>query len=113
MFGGEGLYRDNVMFGFVFGEQIYLKTSEEGRQAFIAEGCAPFVYPMKKGDIVSHNYYALPDRLYDDPDELAEWARNAFAVARNKSAGKKKSGARPEAKKKRSLEKKKRPKARR
>lgn len=105
MFGGEGLYRDNVMFGFVFGEQIYLKTDEAGRQAFIAEGAAPFVYPMKKGDITSHNYYALPDRLYDDPDELAEWARAAFVVARSKSASKtrkaKKSRRPPPKKKKR------------
>lgn len=114
MFGGEGLYRDNLMFGFVFGEQIYLKTSEEGRQAFLAEGCAPFVYPMKKGDIVSHNYYALPDRLYDDPDELAEWARAAFAVARNKSVVKKKSEPKREPKKKsRPAAKKKKLKARR
>ena len=90
MFGGEGLYRDDVMFGIVFEERIYLKTNEEGRQAFIAEGAIPFVYPMKKGDITSHNYYALPDRLYDDPDELAEWARAAFAVARQSPTAKKK-----------------------
>jgi DNA transformation protein len=114
MFGGEGLYRDNVMFGFVFGEQIYLKTSDEGRQAFLAEGCAPFVYPMKKGDIISHNYYALPDRLYDDPEELAEWARAAFAVARNKSAAKKKSVLeRKPGKKSRPAAKKKKPNRRR
>ena len=92
MFGGEGLYRDNVMFGVVFEERIYLKTNDEGRQAFIAEGCLPFVYPMKKGDIISRNYYALPDRLYDDPDELAEWARSAFAVAKSAQAAKKKRG---------------------
>ena len=90
MFGGEGLYHDNVMFGIVFDERIYLKTNEEGRRAFIAEGALPFVYPMKKGDITSHNYYALPDRLYDDPDELAEWARAAFAVARQSPTAQKK-----------------------
>jgi DNA transformation protein len=86
MFGGEGLYRDNVMFGIVFEERIYFKTDDEGRPAFVREGCLPFVYPMKKGDITSHNYYALPDRLYDDPDELAEWARKALAVASKASA---------------------------
>jgi DNA transformation protein len=88
MFGGEGLYRDNVMFGIVFDERIYFKTDEDSRQAFIAEGCPPFVYPMKKGAITSHNYYALPDRLYDDPDELAQWARKALAVAQAAPAAK-------------------------
>jgi DNA transformation protein and related proteins len=110
MFGGEGLYRDNVMFGIVFAERIYFKTDEEGRQAFIAEGCVPFVYPMKKGDITSHNYYALPDRLYDDPDGLAEWARKALAVARHPSAAKTKRKAMKETteKKKRKTAKKRR-----
>jgi hypothetical protein len=28
------------------------------------------------------SYWRLPDRLYDDPDELAAWARAALAVAR-------------------------------
>ena len=108
MFGGEGLYRDNLMFGLVFEERIYFKTNDEGRQAFIAEGCPPFVYPMKKGAVVSQNYYALPDRLYDDPDELAEWARKALAVARTKPAAKPKQKAvkKPAAKMKRKIAKK-------
>jgi DNA transformation protein len=27
------------------------------------------------------SYYEIPDRLYDDPDELAAWARKACNVA--------------------------------
>ena len=69
------------MFGLVDDERIYFKTSEETAQAFIAEGCGPFTYQMKKGEGILTSYYALPDRLYDDPEELAEWARAAFAVA--------------------------------
>jgi TfoX/Sxy family transcriptional regulator of competence genes len=26
----------------------------------------------------------LPERLYDDPDELSAWARRAFAIAERK-----------------------------
>jgi DNA transformation protein len=28
------------------------------------------------------SYWRLPDRLYDDPDELATWARESLAAAR-------------------------------
>jgi DNA transformation protein len=28
------------------------------------------------------SYRRMPDRLYDDPDELAAWARDALAAAR-------------------------------
>jgi DNA transformation protein len=30
------------------------------------------------------SFWRLPERLYDDPDELAQWARTALAVARGK-----------------------------
>jgi len=41
MFGGEGICRDDVMFGLVFDERVYLKVDGATRQAFIAEGCIP------------------------------------------------------------------------
>ena len=81
MFGGEGIYRDDVMFGLVFDERIYLKVDDTTREVFIAEGCKPFVFTMKGVDKVTSKYYALPDRLYDDPDELADWARAALKAA--------------------------------
>jgi DNA transformation protein and related proteins len=32
------------------------------------------------------SYWRLPERLLEDPDELAEWARTALAVARRAAA---------------------------
>jgi DNA transformation protein and related proteins len=81
MFGGEGLFHDGVMFGLVGDDRIFLKTSEASRKAYVAEGLKPFTFHMKNGESVLTSYYALPERLYDDPEELAEWARAAFAVA--------------------------------
>ena len=40
------------------------------------------------------SYWRLPDRLYDDPDELARWARQALAVAQRKATAKPKARAR-------------------
>jgi len=93
MFGGEGLFRDGLMFGLVDNDRIFLKTSEETRPAFIAEGCGPFTFHMKRGEAILTSYYALPDRLYDEPDELAEWARTAFAVALQSPTAQKKRGS--------------------
>jgi len=39
---------------------------------------------MKGDEKVTTKYYALPDRLYDDPEELAEWARGALKAAMGK-----------------------------
>jgi DNA transformation protein len=93
MFGVEGLFRDGEIFGLVEDERIFLKTSEETRKAFIAEGLKPFTYQMKKGEGILTSYYALPDRLYDDPEELADWARAAFAVALQSPTAQKKKRA--------------------
>jgi DNA transformation protein len=81
MFGGEGLFRDGVMFAIVQDEKLYFKTSEESRACFIAEGTGPLFYKFKNAEGVLTSYYELPDRLYDDPEELAAWARKAFAIA--------------------------------
>jgi DNA transformation protein len=97
MFGAEGLFRDGLMFGIVQEEKLYFKTSEESRKAFIAEGAGPLFYKFKNAEGVLTSYYELPDRLYDEPDELAEWARIAFAVALQSPTAQKKRGS-PKAK---------------
>ena len=91
MFGGAGLFVDGLMIGLVMNDQIYLKTDDQTRKAFIAENCQPFTYGAKGGKRVSLGYYAIPDRLLDDPEEFAVWARQAERVARAKPVKKKKS----------------------
>jgi DNA transformation protein len=88
MFGGADLYAGEVMFGLVSDDLIYLKADEVTATAFARENCVPFQYTAKNGRRAVMSYWRLPDRLYDDPDELAQWARQALAVA-HKGAAKK------------------------
>ena len=63
----------------------------------------PFVYTRAKsaGRVGRHSlsYWRLPERLYDDPEELVSWAKRAFAIAERGKAGPRKR-ARPGAKRK-------------
>jgi DNA transformation protein and related proteins len=91
MFSGAGLYCDGVMFGLVVRGTIYLKADETSIANFTREGSGPFTYTRgkKSGRPSEHAlpYWRLPDRLYDDSDELAVWAERALAIAqRQKSA---------------------------
>ncbi len=88
MFGGAGLYADGAMFGLVSDGQIYLKADAATVPDFEREGCAPFEYGTKTGKRAVMSYWRLPDRLYDDPDELARWAKQALAAAQRKAAAK-------------------------
>jgi DNA transformation protein and related proteins len=86
LFGGAGLYANGVMFGLVSRGEIYLKADDETAPRFEAEGCGPFEYGSKTGRRAIASFRKLPERLYDDADELAEWARQALSVARRKAA---------------------------
>ena len=51
-----------------------------------AKGSAPFSYATRNGDATLTSYWRMPDRLYDDPEELARWAHAAHCgrVARGR-----------------------------
>ena len=82
MFGGAGIYADGTMFALVADGVIYLKVDEVNTPAFERENLPPFTYATKDGKRVVTSYRRMPDRLYDDPEELATWARDALAAAR-------------------------------
>jgi len=94
MFGGAALFADGVMFGLVSGGQIYLKVDATTVTGFEREQFEPFEYLTKNGKRALTSYWRLPDRLYDDADELAQWARQALAAARRGAAVKPKSSKR-------------------
>jgi DNA transformation protein len=81
MFGGAGIYADGTMFALVADGVIYLKADELSTPAFERENLPPFTYATKDGKRGVMSYRRMPERLYDDPDELATWARAALAAA--------------------------------
>ena len=92
MFGGAGIMADGITFAVLFDSVIYLKTDAETLPDFEREGSKPFVYPLMKKPrtrTAPSSFWRLPERLYDDPEELAVWAARSFAIAqRKKTAGK-------------------------
>ena len=113
MFGGAGIFVDGLMIGLVSDDVIYLKADSETIPAFEREGQAPFTYPTKNGAHTLTSYWRMPERLYDDADELARWARDAHAVALRASAKPKKKSGKRTAEKAAPLRRPSRPKAKR
>ena len=81
MFSGAGVYADGVIFAIIFDDTLYLKADEFCSRDFAAEGKGPFTYDRKGRPPVAMPYWEVPERLLDDPEELATWARRAYAVA--------------------------------
>ena len=88
MFSGQGIYAHGVIFAIVSGDLIYLKTDDETRAAFEAENAKPLTFTKKTGQRMVTSYWRLPERLYDDPVELAQWAKAAVGVSRAKAVKK-------------------------
>jgi DNA transformation protein and related proteins len=88
MFGGAGLFREGLMFGLEFDGTLFLRVDAHSIPDFEREGSRPFVYTRAKspGKVgrASTSYWRLPERLYDDPEELVVWAERAFAIAQRK-----------------------------
>ena len=81
LFGGAGIYADGTMFALLYDGLIYLKAGECNAAAFDREALGPFTYTTKDGKRGVTSYRQMPDRLYDDPHELAEWSRHALSAA--------------------------------
>jgi DNA transformation protein len=85
MFSGAGIFVDGVMFALVVDDIIYLKAGEDNAADFDREDLSPFQYRAKNGRRAVMSYRKMPERLYDDPDELAQWASRSLAIAQRKA----------------------------
>jgi len=86
MFGGAGIFAGEVMFGLIARDTIFLKVDDENRGDYEAEGLKPFAYGRDGSRTMS--YFEMPERLYDDPEELVQWARKAVDAALKSNAKK-------------------------
>jgi DNA transformation protein and related proteins len=80
MFGGHGLYVDDVFVAIVADEVLYLKVGPCTRPAFEAAGCPPFVYAAK-GKPMTLPYQRAPDDAMESPALMLPWARLAMQAA--------------------------------
>ncbi len=80
MFGGYGIYANDLFFAIVLDEQLYLKVDALTRPAFEAAGLEEWVYE-KDGKPVHMNYFRPPDDIYDEEDSLRPWGRLALDAA--------------------------------
>ena len=88
MFGGTGIFHQGLNFAVVIDGALRLKADEQTIGDFEAEGMKPWDYTRKSGKVITMNYWQVPERLLDDPDEFATWAAKAFDVAMRADAAK-------------------------
>jgi DNA transformation protein len=83
MFGGHGIFLDGTMFGLVWRDRLYFKTSEANRKAYEKAGSQFFTYDRGKKR-VSMSYMTVPDKVQSNGTTLARWGEKALTVARER-----------------------------
>ncbi len=81
MFGKTGVFCDGLMLAMVRDDALYVRVDDGNRAVFKeAESFPPLNY-AKKGGSIDLAFWRVPERLFDEPDELVAWARAALAAA--------------------------------
>src|SRR5476649_668356 len=86
MFGKTGVFCDGVMFGMVTENTLYFRVDDQNRAIFKEAEVFPPLNYAKKGETIDLSFWRVPERLFDEPDELVTWARIALAAARRVAA---------------------------
>lgn len=89
MFGGYGIYIDELMFALVAEDVLYLKTNTDNLPDFEQRGLQPFRY-QRNGKAYNMSYSEAPAEVLDDADTMQIWANRAIEAAlKNRKPGNK------------------------
>ena len=80
MFGGFGLYVDDLFIALIAFDRLYLKADATTAPAFAAAGSQPFVY-KGKGKVVTMAYWTAPADAMESPALMLPWACLALQAA--------------------------------
>ena len=88
MFSGFGISADGINFALALRSGLYLRADEASFGKFEAAGSQPFSYETRARKMTVRSYWQVPAHLFDDTDEFAVWAREAFAAAQRAALSK-------------------------
>ena len=80
MFGGAGLYCDELFFALIDNDTLYLRVDDANRADFTTRGMGQF-RPYADRPELSMSYYETPADVLEDPAQLVSWARRSVAAA--------------------------------
>ena len=88
MFGGWGIYHEDLMFALIAWDRLFFRTDEATKDRFAEAGSEPFVYDGK-GKPVEMPYWEAPAGSLETPDTLLPWGELGLKAARRVRKAKK------------------------
>jgi DNA transformation protein and related proteins len=88
MFGGHGIYVDDLFIALIAFDRLFLKTDDETRAQFEGAGGEPFIYEAAGKPVTVSAYWTVPAEAMESPALMQPWARLAIAAALRARASK-------------------------
>jgi DNA transformation protein len=95
MFGGFGLYLDDVIFAIIVGDTLYLRVDEQTQPAYERAKAKPFVYIHSDGRPSTMPYWTVPKAVGAEPEEFTAWIEAAKQASLRAKAKKPKKTGKP------------------
>jgi DNA transformation protein and related proteins len=80
MFGGAGLYSDDLFFAIADDGDLYLKADKESVAFYQKGGGEQFTYESK-GKLSHMNYWSVSAEVVEEAEELRRWVNVAMDTA--------------------------------
>jgi DNA transformation protein len=87
MFGGVGIYAQELFFALIAEDRLYFKVDDKTRPGFERLGMEPF---RPFGEDNAMGYYEVPTDVVEDVTQLEAWTKKAINVAAGAKRGKRK-----------------------
>ena len=79
MFGGVGIFSENIMFSLIYDGVLYFRSTEE-LAAKYSENSLQFHHASRDSKMP---YWSVPEQVLFDKKKLSEWVNDAFRLAKS------------------------------
>jgi len=80
MFGGYGIYKDEIIFAIISDDKLYFKVDDSNRVDYEKHGSKPFVYSQGKHKATTMSYWELPSKILNNKKELPSWIQASYKI---------------------------------
>lgn len=83
MFGGYGIYCNNVMFAVIIDNELYFKADNTLAEEYKKFDSFPFTY-QRDNKTIALSYWYVPSEVIEDTELLETWFNKSLELAQNK-----------------------------
>jgi DNA transformation protein len=82
MFGGYGIYKDEIFYGIISDGILYFKVDDSNRSMYESYGSKPLSFETKNKKQIVMSYWEVPADILENRNNLTIWVQQAFDVAK-------------------------------